>query len=90
MQEKVDGADAASSASLTATVEVSVRLDEILTPLRQCGPFGPKQGDEGGRRRFERDHAALAGVDADQAVELALMFIRTMFEHHEIEIEGEK
>lgn len=27
------------------------------------------------------------GVDADQAVELALMFIRTMFGHHEIEIE---
>ena len=31
----------------------------------------------------------IAGVDADQAVELSLMFVRTMFGHHEIEIESE-
>ena len=37
---------------------------------------------------FDNDKR-IAGVDADQALELALMFVRTMFGHHEIEIEDE-
>ena len=37
---------------------------------------------------FDNDKK-IFGVDADQATELALMFVPMMFGHHEIEIEDE-